>query len=75
MESYSYWTFLADIENGDLKIEGDYEDIHSFIEVNLTERIGETGKKLHTAHSRNDQVAVGINVRFLDYYDALKSIE
>lgn len=49
---------LRDIENGELKVEGNYEDIHSFVEVNLTERIGETGKKLHTARSRNDQVAV-----------------
>jgi argininosuccinate lyase len=53
---------LADIESGELKIEGNYEDIHSFIEVNLTERIGETGKKLHTARSRNDQVAVDMRL-------------
>ena len=53
---------LADIESGKLKIEGNYEDIHSFIEVNLTERIGETGKKLHTARSRNDQVAVDMRL-------------
>jgi argininosuccinate lyase len=51
-------SILEDIESGKLKIEGDYEDIHSFVEMNLTERIGETGKKLHTARSRNDQVAV-----------------
>ncbi|WP_172371987.1 argininosuccinate lyase [Sporosarcina jiandibaonis] len=53
---------LADIESGELKIEGNYEDIHSFIEVSLTERIGETGKKLHTARSRNDQVAVDMRL-------------
>jgi len=52
----------ADIESGKLKVEGDYEDIHSFIEVNLTLRIGETGKKLHTARSRNDQVAVDMRL-------------
>ena len=55
-------SILSDIESGELKVEGDYEDIHSFVEMNLTERIGETGKKLHTARSRNDQVAV--DVRF-----------
>lgn len=50
---------LRDIESGALAI-GDegYEDIHSFVELNLTKRIGEAGKKLHTARSRNDQVAV-----------------
>ncbi|WP_153730852.1 argininosuccinate lyase [Sporosarcina obsidiansis] len=51
-------SILADIESGELKIEGNYEDIHSFVEMHLTERVGETGKKLHTARSRNDQVAV-----------------
>lgn len=49
-----------DIENGILPIEGNYEDIHSFVESNLTQRIGDTAKKLHTARSRNDQVAVDI---------------
>lgn len=50
---------MSDIESGALAI-GDegYEDIHSFVELNLTKRIGEAGKKLHTARSRNDQVAV-----------------
>lgn len=47
-----------DIESGELIISGDYEDIHSFIEINLIKRIGETAKKLHTARSRNDQVAL-----------------
>lgn len=51
-------SILNDIEKGDLKIEGNYEDIHSFVEVNLIKRIGEVGKKLHTSRSRNDQVAV-----------------
>ena len=45
-----------DVRNGVLPLEGDYEDIHTFVEVNLTQRIGEVGKKLHTARSRNDQV-------------------
>ncbi|GED68617.1 argininosuccinate lyase [Brevibacillus reuszeri] len=51
-----------DIENGTLPIEGNYEDIHSFVESNLTHRIGDTAKKLHTARSRNDQVAVDIRL-------------
>lgn len=55
-------SILEDIENGTLLIEGSYEDIHSFIEANLTERIGETGKKLHTARSRNDQVATDMRL-------------
>ncbi len=53
---------LEDIEAGELLIEGDYEDIHSFIESNLIQRIGEVGKKLHTARSRNDQVAVDMRL-------------
>ncbi|MFD1928504.1 argininosuccinate lyase [Sporosarcina siberiensis] len=55
-------SILIDIESGDLKVEGEYEDIHSFVEMNLTERVGETGKKLHTARSRNDQVAVDMRL-------------
>lgn len=51
-----------EIKNGSLKIEGDFEDIHSFIEGTLTERIGALGKKLHTARSRNDQVAVDLKL-------------
>ena len=53
---------LNDIEAGTLQIEGNYEDIHSFIESNLIQRIGDTGKKLHTARSRNDQVAVDMRL-------------
>jgi argininosuccinate lyase len=53
---------LDDIEAGKLLIEGNYEDIHSFVEINLIERIGEVGKKLHTARSRNDQVAVDMRL-------------
>ena len=55
-------SILRDIEDGSLVIEGNFEDIHSFIETNLTKRIGEAGKKLHTARSRNDQVAVDIRL-------------
>lgn len=53
---------LEDIEKGSLKIEGNYEDIHSFIEVQLIGTIGSLGKKLHTARSRNDQVAVDMRL-------------
>lgn len=51
-------SILSDIESDKLEISGDYEDIHSFVESNLIERVGQVGKKLHTARSRNDQVAV-----------------
>lgn len=48
----------ADLESGSLKIDYSAEDIHSFIEATLTDRIGEAGKKVHTGRSRNDQVAL-----------------
>ena len=51
---------LEDIENGNLAFDMDAEDIHMFIESELTKRIGDAGKKLHTARSRNDQVALDI---------------
>ena len=53
---------LADIESGKLALSGDYEDIHGFVEINLIERIGDVGKKLHTARSRNDQVALDMRL-------------
>ncbi len=53
---------LADIESGKLAFESEYEDIHSFIEGILTERIGDAGRRLHTARSRNDQVALDIRL-------------
>lgn len=66
-------SILKDIEDGKLSIEGDYEDIHTFVESNLIERIGETGKKLHTARSRNDQVA--LDMRLYAKRKALEVIE
>ncbi len=57
---------LADIEEGKLAIDPRAEDIHSFVEATLTERIGEAGKKLHTARSRNDQVAVDTRMYLRD---------
>lgn len=53
---------LADIESGSLEINPDSEDIHMFVEQVLTERLGDVGKKLHTARSRNDQVALDIRM-------------
>ena len=53
---------LRDVENGTLPITEEYEDIHSFVEANLIERIGEAGKKLHTGRSRNDQVALDMKL-------------
>lgn len=53
---------LKDVEKGALEISEKYEDIHSFVEAVLTERIGEAGKKLHTGRSRNDQVALDMRL-------------
>ena len=57
---------LSDIESGKLEIAQDAEDIHMFVEAELTKRIGDTGKKLHTARSRNDQVALDIRMYLRD---------
>lgn len=51
-----------DVEEGRLQITEEYEDIHSFVEANLIERIGDAGKKLHTGRSRNDQVALDMRL-------------
>ena len=51
-----------DVENGTLEITDKYEDIHSFVEANLIDRIGDAGKKLHTGRSRNDQVALDMRL-------------
>ncbi|QDW74145.1 argininosuccinate lyase [Lachnospiraceae bacterium KGMB03038] len=53
---------LKDVEEGKLKITEEYEDIHSFVEAILIQRIGEPGKKLHTGRSRNDQVALDMKL-------------
>ncbi len=53
---------LADVESGALQITSEYEDIHSFVEANLIDRIGDVGKKLHTGRSRNDQVALDMRL-------------
>lgn len=51
-----------DVESGKLVITDEYEDIHSFVEANLIDRLGDTGKKLHTGRSRNDQVALDMRL-------------
>lgn len=53
---------LSDIENGTLEISLEAEDIHSFVEAELIKRIGDDGKMLHTARSRNDQVALDVRL-------------
>lgn len=53
---------LSDVEEGRLAITDEYEDIHSFVEANLIDRLGDTGKKLHTGRSRNDQVALDMRL-------------
>lgn len=55
-------SILEDIENGKLQIDYSAEDIHMFVEEELTKRIGDAGKKLHTARSRNDQVALDVKL-------------
>lgn len=55
-----------DVENGKLEITEEYEDIHSFVEANLIDRIGDAGKKLHTGRSRNDQVALDMKMYVRD---------
>ena len=62
---------LSDIESGKLIIDDEYEDIHTFVEANLIERIGDTGKKLHTGRSRNDQVALDMRLYTRDEIKAV----
>ena len=57
---------VKDVEAGTLKITEEYEDIHSFVEANLIDRIGDAGKKLHTGRSRNDQVALDMKLYVRD---------
>ncbi len=59
-------SILEDIQSGKLVFEDNAEDVHMFIEGELTKRIGEAGKRLHTARSRNDQVAVDIRLYLRD---------
>ena len=63
---------LADIESGSLPIDESSEDIHSFVESTLIDRIGDVGKKLHTGRSRNDQVALDMRLYTRDQVDAME---
>lgn len=65
---------LTDLEAGRLEIDQEAEDIHMFVEAELTRRIGETGKKLHTARSRNDQVALDLRMYLRDEADGIISL-
>ena len=56
---------------GRLAITSEYEDIHSFVEANLIDRIGDPGKKLHTGRSRNDQVALDMKLYVRDEIDEI----
>ncbi|HIS26509.1 MAG TPA: argininosuccinate lyase [Candidatus Pullilachnospira intestinigallinarum] len=67
-------SIVADVEAGTLKITGEYEDIHSFVEANLIDRIGDTGKKLHTGRSRNDQVALDMKLYVRDEISQLDQL-
>lgn len=62
---------LDDLKNGSLQIDYDAEDIHTFIEGELTSRLGQTGKRLHTARSRNDQVALDIRMTLMKETDEI----
>ncbi|MBE5883220.1 MAG: argininosuccinate lyase [Lachnospiraceae bacterium] len=55
-------SIVEDVDAGKLEIDTKYEDIHSFVEANLIDRIGDAGKKLHTGRSRNDQVALDMRL-------------
>lgn len=60
-----------DVEAGSLVITDEYEDIHSFVEATLIDRIGDVGKKLHTGRSRNDQVALDMKLYIRDEIEAM----
>lgn len=64
----------ADIQNGDLLLDPSAEDIHMFIEAELTKRIGDVGKRLHTARSRNDQVALDLRLYLRDEIKEIREL-
>lgn len=65
---------LADIESGKLEFDPNAEDIHMFIEAELTKRLGDVGKRLHTSRSRNDQVALDIRLYLRDEIKEIKTL-
>ena len=67
-------SIMNDIQCGNLAIDGEHEDIHSFVEAHLINRIGVAGKKLHTGRSRNDQVALDMRLYTRDEITELDSL-
>ena len=67
-------SILSDVKSGNILITEEYEDVHSFVEANLIERIGDAGKKLHTGRSRNDQVALDMRLYTRDTVLKTKSL-
>ena len=65
---------LSDLDEGTLTIDPAAEDIHMFVEQTLTERLGDVGKKLHTARSRNDQVALDLRLYLLDEVREIRTL-
>ncbi|MBR4318819.1 MAG: argininosuccinate lyase [Oscillospiraceae bacterium] len=65
---------LADIDSGKLVFDPNAEDIHMFVEAELTKRLGSTGKRLHTARSRNDQVALDIRLYLRDEMQTIQKL-
>lgn len=62
------------IDSGTFRIEDDFEDVHSKVEYLLTEKLGDTGKKIHTARSRNDQVLVDVHLYLRDELKEIRSM-
>ncbi|WP_117879518.1 argininosuccinate lyase [Aureibaculum luteum] len=67
-------SILQNIEKGNFVIEDTFEDVHSKVEFMLTEMLGDTGKKIHTARSRNDQVLVDLHLYFKDEISEIKNL-
>ena len=65
---------LSDLDEGTLTIDPAAEDIHMFVEQTLTERLGDVGRKLHTARSRNDQVALDLRLYLLDEVREIRAL-
>ena len=65
---------LKDLDSGSLEFDWECEDIHMFVEQVLTQRLGDVGKKLHTARSRNDQVALDIRMYLRDEIDEISAL-
>ena len=65
---------LSDLESGALEFDFGCEDIHMFVEQVLTQRLGDVGKKLHTARSRNDQVALDLRMYLKDQIDEITAL-